>query len=192
VISFGNIRSRNAFGEVFRWGATSDDLSCEKLFNTSAAPLLVRATKSGPPLSSLATVGGPPKGMARIVVVRQEQTSYVLRNWNFAVKLDGEPLGDLAIGTFAYLNRPGGSHQLSAEVGGDPGVTRRDFTAVPGQTYFFRASLNEKMNNVAAVSMISPVGGLIAAAATYDDRQGPVDLTPISAAEAKQAIAATQ
>lgn len=33
------------------------------------------------------------------------------------------------------------------------------------------------MNDVTAVSKISPVGGLIAAAATYDDRQGPIDLT---------------
>jgi uncharacterized protein DUF2846 len=157
-----------------------------------AAVLAGCVTQSGPPLSSLATVGGPPKGMARIVVVRQEQTSFVLRNAAFTAKLDGEPLGELAVGTFAYLDRPGGSHQLSAEVWGNPGVTRRDLTAVSGRTYFFRASLNEKMNGLTAVSMISPLGGLVAAAATYDDRQGPVDLTPISEAEAKQAIAAAQ
>lgn len=109
-----------------------------------AAVLAGCATQSGPPLSSLATVGGPPKGMARIVVVRQEQTSFVMRYGAFPVKLDGEPLGEQAVGTFAYLDRPGGSHQLSAEVWGTPGVTRRDFTAVSGRTYFFRASLNEK------------------------------------------------
>jgi hypothetical protein len=40
--------------------------------------------------------------------------------------------------------------------------------------------------------MISPIGGLIASAATYDDRQGPIDLTPISESEAKQAIAAAR
>lgn len=68
---------------------------------------------------------------------------------------DGEPLGELVVGTFAYLDSPRGSHQLSAEIWGNPGVTRRDFTAV------------------------------------YD-RQGPIDLTPISEAEAKQAIAAAQ
>ncbi len=69
-------------------------------------------------------------------------------------------------------------------------MTRRDFTAIAGRTYYFRASLNEKMNEVAAVTMISPIGGLIAAAATYNDQQGPIDLTPMSEAEAKQAIAA--
>jgi hypothetical protein len=40
--------------------------------------------------------------------------------------------------------------------------------------------------------MLSPIGGLIAASATYNERQGPVDLTPIGEAEAKQAIAAAQ
>lgn len=158
---------------------------------TLATLLIGCATQSGPPLSSMATLGGPPKGMARIVVVRQEQTSVVMRSRVFPIKLDEEPLGELAVGTFAYLDRPGGAHQLSAEVWGNPGVTRRDFTAVPGRTYFFRASLNEKMNDVAVFSMISPLGGAIAAAATYTDH-GPIDLTPISEAEAKQAIAAAQ
>jgi hypothetical protein len=156
-----------------------------------AAGLAGCVTQSGPPLSSLATVGGPPKGMARIVVVRQEQTSPVMRYGGFPVKLDGEPLGEVAVGTFAYLDRPGGPHQLSAELWGYPGVTRLDFTAIPGRTYFFRASLNEKANGVAAVTMISPVGGLIAAAATYTDH-GPIDLTPVSEAEAKQVVAAAQ
>jgi hypothetical protein len=149
-------------------------------------------TQSGPPLSSLATVGGPPKGMARIVVVRQEPHSFGARNRDFPVKLDGEPLGELSAGSFAYLDRPAGSHQLSAEFWDWPGVTRRDFTAVSGRTYYFRVSLNEKMNDITAVSIISPIGGAIASASTYNDRQGPIDLTPISESEAKQAIAAAQ
>jgi hypothetical protein len=65
-------------------------------------------------------------------------------------------------------------------------------SAASDWTYFFRASLNEKMNGLTSFSMVSPLGGLIAAAATYDDRQGPIDLTPINEAEAKQAIAAAQ
>jgi hypothetical protein len=40
--------------------------------------------------------------------------------------------------------------------------------------------------------MISPLGGLIAAAAAYNDRQGRIDLTPISEVEAKQVIAAAK
>jgi Protein of unknown function (DUF2846) len=147
-------------------------------------------TQSGPPLSSLATVGGPPRGMARIVVVRGEQASPVMRYGGFPIKLDDEPLGEVAVGTFAFLDRPPGAHQLSAEIWGSPGVTRRDFTAAAGPTYYFRASLSDKANDVAAVTMISPIGGVIAAAASYDDRQGPIDLTPISEAEAKQSIAA--
>ncbi len=149
-------------------------------------------TQSGPPLSALATVGGPPKGMARIVVVRGEQASPVMRYGGFPIRLDGEPLGEVEVGTFAYLDRPAGAHQLSAEIWGSPGVTRLDFTAASGRTYYFRASLSDKANDVAAVTMISPIGGLIASAASYDDRHGPIDLTPMSEAEAKQAIAAAQ
>jgi hypothetical protein len=37
---------------------------------------------------------------------------------------------------------------------GNPGVTSRDVTAVPGRTYSFRASLNEKMNKLADVSLL--------------------------------------
>ena len=101
-----------------------------------AAVLAGCVTQSGPPLSSLATLDGPPKGMARIVVVREEQTSLMLRYRDFPVKLDGEPLGELAIGRFAYLDRPGGAHQLSAEICCISGVTRRDFTAAPGRSIF--------------------------------------------------------
>lgn len=127
--------------------------------------------------------------MARIVVVRGEQTSLMLKYRDFPIKLDGEPLGDLAVGRFAYLDRPGGSHQLSAEICCLSGVTRRDFMAISGRTYYFTASLNEKVNDIGAVTMVSPIAGAIASTTTYNDRQGPIDLTPISAAEAKQAIA---
>jgi Protein of unknown function (DUF2846) len=157
-------------------------------FALAAALAGCMTTESGP--SSLATVDGPPRGMARIVVVRGEQTSLMLRYRDFPIKLDGEPLGDLAVGRFAYLDRPGGSHQLSAEICCISGVTRRDFTAVSGRTYYFRASLNEKVNDIGAVTMASPIAGAIASTTTYNDRQGPIDLTPMSAAEAKQAIAA--
>jgi hypothetical protein len=151
-------------------------------------------TASGPSLSTMATAtaGGPPKGMARIVVLRGEQSSFVMRGGGFPIKLDGEPLGEVAVGTFAYLDRPAGAHQISAEIWGYPGVTRHDFTAIAGRTYYFRASLNEKANDVAAVTMISPIGGMIAASATYNDRQGPIDLTLISEVEAKQAMAAAR
>jgi hypothetical protein len=141
-------------------------------------------------MSSLTTVGGLHAGMARIVVVRHEPRSYGMRGSNFPVKLDGQPLGELSPGTFAYLDCPAGSHQLSADFPGYPGVTRRDFTAAPGRTYYFRASLNEKVDGITAVTIISPIGGLIAASATYDDRRGPIDLTAISESEAKQAMPA--
>jgi hypothetical protein len=109
---------------------------------------------------------------------------------DFPIRLDGQPLGNQAVGRFAYLDRPGGPHQLSAKICCISGVTRRDFTAASGRTYYFRASLNEKVDDTGAVTMISPVAGAVAT--TYNDRQGPIDLTPMSESEAKHAIAATQ
>src|SRR5712691_4326705 len=97
-----------------------------------AAVLLGCVTQSGPPLSSPATLGAAPKGMARVVVVRPEK-GYFGIDHAFPVKLDGEPLGELMTGTFAYLDRPAGPHQLSSELWGSPGVTRHDFTAVSGR-----------------------------------------------------------
>jgi len=150
------------------------------------------ATQSATPLSSLATIGVAPKGMARVVVLREEPHSFGPKNNNYPVKLDGEPLGELSPGGFAYLDRPAGRHQLSADLWGWPGVTRLDFTTAPGRTYYFRASLNEKADDVAGFSMISPLGGAIASVAAFDDRQGPVNLAPINESEAKQAIAASR
>lgn len=156
-----------------------------------ASVLFGCATQSGPPLSSLATLGAPPKATARVVVVRPEQGFFGV-DGAFPVKLDGEPLGELKTGTFAYLDRPAGRHQISAEIFGWPGVTRQDFTTAPGRTYFFRASANAKAKDLQGLTMISPLGGLIGAGVTFNDRQGPIDLTPISEAEAKHAIASTQ
>jgi hypothetical protein len=157
-----------------------------------AALLLGCVTQSGPPLASLATVRGPPKGMARIVVVRLEKGTFQIGDSAFPVKIDGQPLGEVITGTFAYQDCPPGPHQLSAELFGWPGTTRHDFTAAPGRTYFFRAKLDEKVNELKAFSMISPLGGAVASVATFNDRQGPIDLIPISEAEAKQAMAAAQ
>jgi hypothetical protein len=160
------------------------------VFALAAALAGCMTTQTG--LSSLAAVDGPPRGVARVIVVRGEQTSLMLRYRDFPIKLDGEPLGDLAVGRFAYLDRPGGSHQLSAEICCISGVTRRDFMSVSGRTYYFRASLNEKVNDIGAVTMASPIAGAIASTTTYNDRQGPIDLTPISESEAKRVIAAAQ
>jgi hypothetical protein len=64
--------------------------------------------------------------------------------------------------------------------------------AASGRTYYFKASVNEKATGVIVATVISPVAGAIAASSTYSDRQGPIDLTPISESGAKHAIAAIQ
>jgi hypothetical protein len=65
-------------------------------------------------------------------------------------------------------------------------------TATAGRTYFFRARASAKAKDIQVFTVFSPLGGLVADAATYNDRQGPIDLIPISEAEARQAIAAAR
>ena len=131
--------------------------------------------------------------MARIVVVRREKGyALALGDRAFPVKLDSQPIGELLTGTYAYVDRPPGPHRLTAEFWDTSGASRLDFKAESGRTYYFVASLNEKVNELTVVSMISPLGGMLASAATFTDQKGPIDLAPISAIEAKQAIAAAQ
>src|SRR5690349_14986309 len=114
-------------------------------------------TQVGSPLPSLATVGGVPKGMARVVIVRVEPRAFGAQNNNFPVKLDGQSLGELAPGTFVSQDCPAGAHQLTADLSGWPGTTRLDFTAAPGRTYYFRTNLNDKANGLTMVSIVSPI-----------------------------------
>src|SRR6266853_2111648 len=82
------------------------------------------------------TIGTPKAGQARIVVLREKGYAGLFDH-GFAVTLDGEPMGDLKTGTFLYLDRSTGRHQLSVDEFGFPGVTKQDISAAPGRTYFF-------------------------------------------------------
>jgi hypothetical protein len=50
-------------------------------------------------------LGAPPRAVARVVVVRPEKGFFGV-DGAFPVELDGEPLGELKTGTFAYPDRP--------------------------------------------------------------------------------------
>ena len=70
--------------------------------------------RSGADFVSMSQKIGPPKaGQARIVVFREKGYGGI-GDPGWDVKLDGEPMSALKTGTYAYADRPAGSHQLSS------------------------------------------------------------------------------
>src|SRR5262245_27969478 len=151
------------------------------------------ATSSTPPLSmaSLANgAGAPPAGQSRIIILRPENGFVGWGDRGLPIALDGQPMGDLLTGNYLTADRPAGPHQLSAEFWDMPGVSRHDFTTAPGRTYYFAAKPKEKVNTVAVGSAVGGLTGFMITAAMTDDGTGPIDLIPLSEADARRAIAA--
>jgi hypothetical protein len=136
-------------------------------------------TASGPSVASLASISAPPAGKARIVVMRPEDG---FTGCAVPVKIDGQPMGELLTGAYASVDRAPGRHQVAAEFWD---VSRRDFSAAAGRTYYFAVKVKRK--HMAAV--FADLASYATAAAATNDNSGPFELIPMSEAEAKQVIA---
>jgi|SRR5690242_16793494 len=143
--------------------------------------------RSGLEFSAMSQKVGPPKvGQARVVVFREKAYGGIFdEGWN--VKLDGEQLSDLKTGTYVYEDRPAGSHELISTVTLFPGVTRRDFTAAAGRTYFFLARPSERSQKLNTATAVGGLTGFFVASAmtAYDDNPGPLDFFPIEETSAR-------
>lgn len=105
------------------------------------------------------------------------------------INIDGEPMGELMTGAYAAVDRPPGRHQISGEFWDHPGVSRVDFNAAAGRTYYFAIKVKQKVNDVHMAAAFGGLAGYALAAAVTDDKTGPFDLVPMSEAEAKRLIA---
>ena len=148
--------------------------------------------RTGATLDALTkNVGAPKAGHARVFVLRDKAFAGII-DPGWKIQLDGQTMGDLKTGTFVYLDRPAGRHQLSFSRGGDLAhVSRLDFDVAGGRSYYFRIELNEKGRMVEAGSSMGGVLPLLVtsvAAAAADDR-GLFDFIPIDNATAMQAMA---
>jgi len=162
------------------------------LIATAALTGCATTQSSGPPIASLASIGAPPAGKARIVVMRPEKG---LTGWGdraLPVKIDGEPLDGLLTGTYASVDRPPGRHQITAELQDHAGVSRHDVNVASGRVYYFSAGYKQKVNDVYAATLLGGLAGYALATAATNDGTGPVDLIPMSEAEAKRAISAVR
>jgi Protein of unknown function (DUF2846) len=110
------------------------------------------------------------------------------------MKLDGEPLGKVLVGTYAYADRPAGSHQLAATEVLFPGETRHDFTTVSGRTYYFLIRSSERHDAVTGGAMFAGIVGVVATSVVTSGSQntGPADLFSLDEATAKTTIAELQ
>jgi Protein of unknown function (DUF2846) len=159
------------------------------LIATAALTGCATTGSGGPPIASLASVGSPPAGKARLVVMRPENGFAGWGDRALPLKIDGEPMGELLTGAYASVDRPPGRHQISGEFWDHPGVSRVDVNAASGRTYYFAVKVKQKVNDLRMVAAIGGLAGYAIAAAATDDGTGPFDLIPMSDAEAKRMIA---
>ena len=112
--------------------------------------------RAGTEYAAIAQKVGPPKpGHSRIVVLQEKRKGLSMALCACDMKLDGEPLGKVLVGTYAYADRPAGPHQLAATEILFPGETRHDFTTVPGRTYYFLIKSSERHDAVTGGAMFA-------------------------------------
>lgn len=138
---------------------------------------------------------GPPKpGHSRIVVLQEKRQGLSMSLCACEMKLDGEPIGKVGVGTYAYVDRPAGRHRLTATEAFFPGETMRDFTTASGRTYFFLIKSSERHDAVTGGAMLAGVVGVVATSIVTSGSQntGPADLFPLDEAAARTTLAELQ
>jgi hypothetical protein len=135
-------------------------------------------------------MGAPKHGQARIVVFRPPGPGGIF-DPGWAVGLDGVVMGNIKTGTFAYVDRPAGHHQLSFSDANFPRPSLFDFDAAPGRTYVFRIEMNEKGKMIYAGAVGAGLAGLVvtsAIGAASDDR-GIYDFVLVDEASGREILA---
>src|SRR5260370_991205 len=151
------------------------------MFRRGVALLIVAALlsgceteRNGLDYSAMMQKIGPPRaGQSRIVVLREKGYAGITDpGWD--VRLDGGPMAELKTGTYVYVDRVSGQHQLSATAALFPGVSQRDISTQSGRTYFFLARPSDRAKVLGGMSAAGGVAGLLvgAAAAVADSHAG--------------------
>lgn len=147
--------------------------------------------RSGLDYSAIVQNVGPPRaGQSRIVVLREKGYGGIAdTGWD--IKLDNGPLSDLKTGTYVYVDRPAGQHQLSATASLFPGTSQQDISTQSGRTYFFLARPSERAKVLGGMSVAGGVAGLLVGAAVTsgNSNPGPLDFFPLDEQAARTMIA---
>lgn len=139
-------------------------------------------------------IGPPRPGHSRVVVLQEKRRGLSMEHCACEMKLDGQPMGKVIYGSYAYADRPAGRHQLVASELMFPGETAREFTTESGRTYYFLIRSSERHNAVNASAIMGGIVGVVAASVVTSGSQntGPADLFPIDEAAARTTLADLQ
>lgn len=142
----------------------------------------------------LQKVGPPKAGHSRVVVLQEKRQGLSTSHCACEMKLDGEPMGKVMYGSYAYADRPAGRHQLVASELMFPGETRHDFTTETGRTYYFLIKSSARHDAVTGGAIFGGVVGVVAAAVVTAGSQngGPADLLALDEASARITLADLQ
>jgi hypothetical protein len=171
------------------WLAVLGGAMLWRVFVLIVTTLLFGCARDGLDFPSVTQTNGAPKnGQARIVVLLEKGYSGVFDS-GYPVALDGEPMGELKMGTFLFRDRPAGRHELSVDLWDFPGVTKQEITVAPGRTYFFLTRMSARGKAITAGSFAGLAGIAVTAVATSgESNQGPVEFVPLNDAAGRQAI----
>jgi hypothetical protein len=136
---------------------------------------------------------GPPKpGQSRIVVLSEKGNSFSAAGCNLAV--DGGAAGTVNPGTYVYVDRPAGRHELVATQALFPGDTRREVATAAGRTHFFLVKNSSRADTVNGGVLIGGLVGMAVASAVTagSDNPGPVELYPLEESAARTILANLQ
>jgi len=148
--------------------------------------------QAGTEYAVIAQKVGPPKpGHSRVVVLQEKTKNLGFSACACEMKLDGESLGKVIVGTYAYADRPAGPHQLIASEALFPGETRHDFTTAAGRTYYFLVKSSERHDAVTGGALVGGIAGIVATAVVTSGNQnaGPADLFPLDEGTARTRLA---
>jgi hypothetical protein len=138
---------------------------------------------------------GPPKpGQSRVVVLQQKRDGLSMSLCACDVKLDGSPIGKVLVGTYAYADLPAGRHELTATEVLFPGETKREFSTVPGRTYFFLVKSSARHDAVTGTTIVAGLAGAVVASVVTSgsDNTGPADLILLDEPAARTTLADLQ
>jgi hypothetical protein len=146
--------------------------------------------RNGLDYSAMTQKVGPPKaGQARVVVLREKGYGGI-GDAGWEVQLDGASMRGLRTGTYAYLDRPAGHHDLMATEPGFPGVTHYDLAAESGRTYFLVARWSERKSALMATASQGLLGAALGMALTAGYKNpGPLDFFPLEDTAARTTVA---
>lgn len=151
--------------------------------------------KEGTDYAAISQKVGPPKpGQSRVVVLQKKRDGLSMALCACEVKVDGRQMGKVSVGTYAYADLSPGSHQLVASELMFPGETRREFSAVPGRTYFFLVKSSARRDALTGISIAGGLAGFAvgAIATSGSDNLGPGEFVPLDEPFARTVLADLQ